>query len=91
MVFTLLTLLTVSTSKPAALKGIVTSTWEKYTVKLDVITSITTKDDRIIIEGYGPDVSSTITLHTSDVPTLWRSIKDAQNNEIFKCIEDKMK
>ena len=68
-----------------------TSTWEKYTVKLDVITSITKQEDGILIKGYGPDVSSTITLHTNDVNNLWFSIKRAENKERLRTLrEDRM-
>ena len=65
-----------------------TSTWEKYTVKMDEITSIIKINDGILIHGHGPDVSSTITLHTKDVENLWFSIKRAQNKEMLRTLRE---
>ena len=65
-----------------------TSTWEKYTARLDTITSITKHEDGLVIKGYGPYVESTITLHTKDVEALWFSIKQAQNKEMLRTLRE---
>jgi hypothetical protein len=66
----------------------VASTWEKYTSRIDAITSITREEDFLLIEGHGPDVSSTIKLYTKDVDSLWFSIKTAQNAEVLRNLRE---
>ncbi len=65
-----------------------TKTWEKYTARLDSITSITKHENSLVIKGNGPHLESTITLHTKDVEALWFSIKQAQNKERLRTLKE---